>query len=179
MKIKEKIPGINQIVPVVAVTATLIYGGTTYRFIQEIPSWILFLTFQEILSNYAQALLFNLVEVLLVIGLIVFINLLLPERVFFKMFVARGSLLTGFSLGYLMYLAYAIGQSKLSQFPWHIFQWAPLIFPLIFLLAITLPYNRLIRKTAEDFADRAIILLYVWGLLSVLGLLLFLYNNLF
>ena len=179
MKIKEKIPGINQIAPVIAVTAMMLYGWTTYRVIQKLPSWLLFLTFQEIVSNYAQTLFFNLVEVLLVIGIIVFINLLLPQKFFLNMFVARGSMLSSLGLGYLMYLAFAIGQSKLSQFPWRTFQWAPLIFLVIFLVAIFLPYVGPIRKTVEDFADRAIILLYVWVPLTGLGLLLFLYNNLF
>jgi hypothetical protein len=179
MKIKDKIPGINQITPVLAITALLLYGWTFYRFIDKLPSWLLFSTFPEILSYYAQTLVLNLVEFLLVIGVIVLINFLLPRQFFMEMFVARGSLLSGFSLGYLMYLAFSIGQSKLSQFPWKIFQWAPFVFIAIFLLAIVLPYILPIRKIVEDFADRAIIFLYILAPLTGLGLLIFVFNNLF
>jgi len=176
MKIKEKLPSIHQIAPVLAVTAIMHYGWTTYRFIQKLPSWLLFLNFREILSNYAQTLVFNLAEVLLFISIIVVINLLLPRKLFMNMFIARGSLLASLSLGYLVYLALSIGQSKLSDFPWRIFQWAPLVTLVIFLLAIFLPYVALVRKIVEDLADRAIIILYVLVPLTGLGLLLFLYN---
>lgn len=179
MKLKEKIPSIAQVTPVLAVTAMMLYGWTTYRFIQKLPSWLLFLTTPEILANYTQTLVFNLVETLLVLGMILFLNLLVPKRFFGEMFIARGSLLSGLGLGYLMYLAYAIGASKLSQFPWRIFQWSPLVYLAILFLAVVLPYSDRVRKVVENFADRAIIFLYILTPLTGIGLLFFIYKNLF
>jgi hypothetical protein len=179
MKIKEKIPSTTQIAPVLAVTAVMLYGWTTFRFIQKLPSWLLFLNLKEILSNYSQTLVLNFLEVLLVIGTILLVNLLLPKKLFMDLFIARGSLLSGLGLAYLMYLAFAIGQSKLSAFPWRTFRWAPLVFLVVFVAAIALPLVVPVRKVVEDFADRAIIILYILAPLTVLGLLLFLVNNLF
>ncbi len=168
-----------QITPVLAVTALMLYGWTTYRFLQKLPSWLLFLTFPEILANYSQTLIFNLVETLLVMGGMLLLNLLLPKKLFGDLFVARGALLSGLGLGYLMYLAYDIGASKLSQFPWHTFGLAPVFFLLIFILAIFLPQYGSVRRVVEDFADRTIIFLYLLTPLTGAGLLLFLYKNLF
>jgi hypothetical protein len=176
MKITNKVPRANQITPVLAVTAIILYGWTTFRFIQKLPSWLLFLDFREILSNYAQTLVINLAEVLLFIGLIIVINFLLPRRLFMEMFVARGSLLAAINLGLLIYFSISIGQSKLSDFPWRVFQWAPLELLLGFLMAIFLPYVKSIRKVVEDIADRAIVFLYILAPLTGFGILFFLYN---
>ncbi len=179
MPLRNRIPRLQQIAPVFAVVCMLIYGWTTYRFIQKLPSWLLYLNVQEILSNYSHTLVFNFLEALLITCLVILLNFLLPAKLFMDMFVARASLLAAFGLGYLIFLALAVGQSKLSQFPQELFRWAPLVFAVILLLAIYLPHNLRIRKSVEFFADRAVIFLYVLLPLTALGGLMFLAGNLF
>ena len=70
----------------------MIYGWTTYSFIRRLPSWLYYLKFQEILSNYSYAAIINFLEALLFMGGILVINFLLPRRLFLDLFVARGSL---------------------------------------------------------------------------------------
>ena len=179
MKIRWKLPNRRQFAQVFAVASLLIYGWTTYRFLEKLPSWLFYLTFSEILANYSYTLVFNLLEALLFSSLILLLNLLLPTKYFMERFVARGSLLAIFSLGYLSYLALAVGQSKASQFPMELFKWAPLVLLVILIVSILLPRIEWIQKITNEFADRAVIFLYILLPLSGLGVLLFGINNLF
>lgn len=178
MKLRNKFPNAGQVAQVFAVAAVMIYGWTTYRLIQKLPSWLYYLNFQEILSNTSYTLVFDFMETLLFVGAILVINLLLPKKFFLDFFVARGSLLSVLGLGYLVYLALAVGASKATQFPMDLFRWAPLVFLAILALAIFLPRVQTIRKVTEDFANRAVIFLYILLPLTGLGTLVFVINNL-
>jgi hypothetical protein len=105
MKISSKLPGKQQIAQVFAVISILLYGWTTYRFIEKLPSWLYYLNVGEIISNYSFTLVLNFLEALLFISLVLVIGFLLPRRFFMQRFVAHGSLLAIFCLGYLIYLA--------------------------------------------------------------------------
>ncbi len=179
MKLRSKIPATGQIVQVFAVTSLMIYGWTTYGFIKRLPSWLYYLNFQEILSNYSYAAAFNFVETLLVMAVILIVNLVLPRKLFMERFVARGSLFSIFSMGYLIYLALAVGESKAFQFPAKLFDRIPLMLAGLLLVALLLPFMDIIQKAAENFADRAVIFLYILMPLTAVGILVFLFNNLF
>jgi hypothetical protein len=178
MKLRNKFPTAAQVAQVFAVASIMIYGWTTYRLIQKLPSWLYYLNFKEILSNTSYTLVFNFMETLLFVGLILLLNLLLPKKFFLDFFVARGSLLSIFGLGYLIYLALAVGASKATQFPMDMFRWAPLVFLAILAFAIFLPHIEIIRRVTEDFANRAVIFLYILLPLTSLGTLIFIVNNL-
>jgi hypothetical protein len=178
MKLRNKFPTAAQVAQVFAVASIMIYGWTTYRLIQKLPSWLYYLNFKEILSNTSYTLVFDFVETLLFVGMILLLNFLLPKKFFLDFFVARGSLLSIFGLGYLIYLALAVGASKATQFPMDMFRWAPLVFLVILALAIFLPRIETVRKVTEDFANRAVIFLYILLPLTSLGTLIFIVNNL-
>lgn len=95
------------------------------------------------------------------------------------MFVARGSLLAVIGIGYLIYLAVAIGDSKATQFPWELFGFAKYIIPAILVTSILLPLVTPVRKALETFAENATIFLYLLLPLSAVGLLVVVANNLF
>ena len=157
----------------------MIYGWTTYSFIRRLPSWLYYLKFQEILSNYSYAAIINFLEALLFMGGILVINFLLPRRLFLDLFVARGSLFAVLGVGYLIYLALAVGQSKAFQFPEELFLWAPAVFLALLVVVLFLARVEAVRRISEDFADRAVIFLYVLLPLTSVGLLVFLFNNIF
>lgn len=177
--LRARLPSFNQLIPVFAVASTLIYGWTLYRVTDKLPSWLLYLNLMEIVSNYAYALVFNFLESCLVLGAVLTISMLLPKRFFGDMFVARGSLFAMLEIGYLIYLALAVGESKASQFPWEIFRWSVFILAGLFVLSVFLPLVAAIRRAAEGFADRAIIFLYLLVPLSSLAFIIVLFNNLF
>lgn len=179
MKISGKFPNVKQVTQVFAVASIMIYGWTTYRFIEKLPGWLYYLEIQEILSNYSYALVFDFLEALLFIGFILIVNLFLPENLFKWLFVARGTFFAIFGFSYLIYLARAIGESKASQFPEDLVKWAPLVLITILSSTLFLPRVVMIRRIMEDFAERAVIFLYVLLPLTGVGLLLFLFNNLF
>ena len=178
MQISSKLPGKQQIAQVFAVISILLYGWTTYRFIQKLPSWLYYLNVGEIISNYSFTLVLNFLEALLFISLVVVIGFLLPKRFFMERFVAHGSLLAIFGLGYLIYLASAIGQSKSSQFPSELFSWTSFIFVIILFLAIVLPFLKPVERITDGFADRAVVFLYILLPMTGLGILIFLFDNL-
>lgn len=177
--LRDRFPKSQQIVSVFAVTSMLIYGWTTYRFLQKLPSWLFYLNFQEIFSNYSYTLAFNFVECLIFISAIILLNLILPKKLFMDMFVARGSLFALFGIGYLIYLAVAIGESKATQFPKDLFDWAPYIGLVILVFSILLPLVVPVRKALETFAENATIFLYILIPLSAAGFLVVAANNLF
>jgi len=179
MRLRDRVPKFDQIVPVFAVTSLFVYGWTTYRFLQKLPSWLYYLNTREILLNLSHTLVINFVECALILGALVALSILLPRKIFGDTFVARASLLSILGLGYLIYLAFIIGESKASQFPMDVFALVPLIGLLILGLSVFLPLISVVRSVLEDFADRAIVFLYLLVPLSALAGLVFLVNNLF
>src|SRR5512143_3853967 len=179
MNLRAKIPSSTQTAQVFAVTCLVIYGWTTYRFIDTLPSWLYYLHFGEILSNYAYTAVIDFLEALIFVGAILLLNLLLPRKLFFDRFVARGSLVSLFGAGYLIYLALRVGASKAFQFPETLFAWAPVVFLVLLIAAVSLAIWEPVRKAVEDFADRALILLYVLLPLTALGLVVLVFNLIF
>ena len=177
INLRDRFPKFQQIAAVFAVTSMLIYGWTTYRFIQKLPSWLYYLNFQEIFSNYSYTLVFNFAECLIFVSAVILLSFILPKRIFMELFVARGSLLALFGIGYLMYIATSIGASKATQFPWDLFTWTPYIVVAILLLSIAMPLIAPIRKVLETFAENATIFLYILVPLSALGLLIVVLKN--
>lgn len=179
MNLRERFPKFNQIIPVFAVLSLFVYGWTTYRILQKLPSWLYYLTVREILLNLSYTLAFNFVESLLLLCMLVVLSAVLPKKIFGDMFVARSALLAILGLGYLIYLALVIGQSKASQFPMEIFKLLPIVGVVIFGASIFLPLLSIARLILEDFADRAITFLYLLVPLSTVAGVVFIVNNLF
>lgn len=179
MPLRDRVPKFDQIIPVFAVTSLFIYGWTTYRFLQKLPSWLYYLNVREIFLNLSHTLVFNFVECALILGALVALGIVLPRRFFGDAFVARASLLSMLGLGYLIYLALIIGESKASQFPMDVFTLVPAVGLVILMLSVFLPLISVVRVFLEDFADRAIVFLYLLVPLSAVAGVVFLVNNIF
>ena len=179
MNRRSKLPSTGQVAQVFAVTCLMIYGWTLYRFLERLPSYLYYLNFGEIASIYSYALVINLVEALLFLAGIYLVNLLLPRRLFSERFVARGALFSVLGVGYLIYVALAVGESKAFQFPEELLAWSPLVLLGILVLVILATLVNGLNKVSEGFADRAVIFLYILLPVTAAGLLVFLLNNLF
>ena len=172
INLRDRFPKFQQSAAVFAVASMLFYGWETYRFIQKLPSWLFYLNLQEIFSNYSYLLVFSFVECLIFVSAVILLNFLLPKKIFMDMFVARASLLALFGIGYLIYLAIAIGESKATQFPFDLFDRVPYIGLAILVFSIVLPLIAPVRKVLETFAENATIPL------SAVGVVVFVINNL-
>jgi hypothetical protein len=93
--------------------------------------------------------------------------------------MACGALFAIFEISHLMVLTRAIGLSGTTEIPWRTLQQAPLIASAALLLSVVMPALTPIQKFVEAFADRSVIFLYILMPLSVLGLLIIVFNNLF
>ena len=144
----------------------------------KLPSWLLYLQFQEIFSNFSYALVINFLESVLVVSLIIGFSITIPKKYFAENFVAQGVLLSILGVSYLMYLANIVGQSKANEFPWETFKLAPVLGGIILLLPLIVPRIPIVRNVLEDFADRATIFLYILVPLSALGGIVIIINNL-
>ena len=133
--ILHRFPKFSKILPVFAVVEFFAYGRTLYTFAFKLPSWLLFQTLGEALSNLAYGLAYNLFESLAILLVLVIIAFLLPARFFKDVFVERGTWLTVFLLGsILVYFKYysSIGPDFLA----HIYIWAG----VTLLLAVPVSY---------------------------------------
>jgi hypothetical protein len=175
---KDRLPPFQQIVPVFAVTNMMFFGWTAFRFSQKLPSFLLYLRLDEIVSTYSYALVTDFMESLIYIFVVALVGFVLPKRLFRESFIARGSLLSLLGIGYLMYLAFAVGQSKSMDFPWDVFAQAPAWAFGILSASVVLPLFAPIRSAVESFADRAVIFLYILAPLSAVGALIVLVNQL-
>ena len=175
--LKDRLPQLQQIIPVFAVTSMMFFGWTAFRFSQKLPSLLLYLGLDEIISIYSYALTTDFLESMIYSIVISVVGFVLPKRLFRESFIARGSLLSLLGVGYLMYLAFIVGQSKSMEFPWDVIVWAPAWAVAILLASIVLPFIAPIRTVVESFADRAIIFLYILMPLSAVSILIVIVNQ--
>lgn len=179
MSFLKRSPTFQQVMRVFAITSMLVYGWTTYRMLVKLPSWLLYLNAYEVLSGFCYAWVFNFLECVLVTGALTGLTWLLPRRFFAERFVSRGAALVLLGGGYLIYLALSVGQSKANLFPWDVFAWSPFIMALILIVAfVVVPRFELINRFLEDLADRALVFLYVFIPLTVIGFVIVAVNNL-
>lgn len=179
MILRDRFPKFNQIIPVFAVVSMFVYGWTTYRVLQKLPSWLYYLNVREILFNLSHTLVINFIESFLVLCMLVILSAVLPKNLFGDIFIARGTLLAILGLGYLIYLALVIGQSKASQFPMEMFNLVPIVGLVILGLSVFLPLVSIARSILEGFADRAVVFLYILVPLSAVAGVIFVVSNLF
>ena len=178
MTLLEKLPKPSKLWPVYAVIVLMIYGWTIRWFIWKLSSWLYYLRLDEILAILSYAFTVDLLESLLVLGLIVALALILPKAWFEEEFVARGTLLALLGLGYSIYIA-SLFQDR-NDFPRSfILRSFPVALIASLLLSYAAPRLRWAKWALEEFANRATIFLYILVPLSLISLLIVIWRNLF
>ncbi|MBV6396479.1 MAG: hypothetical protein HFACDABA_02077 [Anaerolineales bacterium] len=90
---KNRFPTLTQIIPVLSILCVLFYGWTAVMFLWKLSSWLFFLTFGEIAVLAAYASVTNLVESLVLLGILLLAAALLPARWLKDDFSLRGGAL--------------------------------------------------------------------------------------
>lgn len=172
----KKFPTLKQIMPVYALIVAVIYYWALLHFFWRIPSWILYSSVGDILSNLAYLLVVNLIESLMVLLVPIVLSLALPQKWFNDRFVTKGLLLVSFGLAYLIYFDKQIQAN--APFPYELIKWTPIVALLMLALVFVLDRIEILGKFLTELADRLTIFVYILVPLSLLSALVVLIRNL-
>jgi hypothetical protein len=176
--LKSRLPASSAILPVFAVISFLVYGWTLVIFFWKLPSWVMFLTLDEILVNLAYAMTAALLESLAVLGLFLLLSILLPAAMMKDVFVTRGTVAALIGLGSIMLYMYRfseVGYSFLDD----LLLWNLSSLALTLLLTFLAPRLNFIVRLAAWTSDRVTVFVYLFLPISALSLIVVLYRNLF
>lgn len=102
---KKRLPKPQAILQVYAVIAVLFSAWTITAFLWKLPAWLLILNLGELLTVFSYGMVANLIESLIVLGLLLTACILLPSSVLRDEFALRGTILAMGLVGALMVLA--------------------------------------------------------------------------
>ncbi|MGH9786042.1 MAG: hypothetical protein ACRD88_17875, partial [Terriglobia bacterium] len=159
MDISKRLPSRAELAPVYAVIVMMVYSWTILWFYYNLPGWLGFLNFGEVIGIFAYSMTTNFLESLAVLAGIVLCAVILPRRWFSDAFVARGAALAMLVLGLMMYIAKQFETKE--YYPAELIRWSPALLAVAFVLVFLLGRVMFLRKAIEFFADRAIIFLYI------------------
>jgi hypothetical protein len=171
----HRFPSFRENIQVYAVVAVPVYAWTMLWLFWELPSWLNFLTIQEIVPIFAYALTTNLLESMLILAGLNLLCFLLPKQWFQDSFVARSLLFILPVLGYLMYFASLFGME--SDPPTALLLWSPVVFIAFFFASLFLGRIAMIKNLTEGIADRLTVFLYLIIPSSLFALLFVLARN--
>lgn len=177
MAIFKRLPLLEQVAAVYAVSVLVIYSWTILWFFWKFPSWLYYLSVWEITKVFCYAIATNLLESLATLVPLLVLAVILPRQWFYEGFVARSVSVLLVGLGYMMYLANQF-QGK-EDYPSAVIRLIPLALLAIFLAAFLVGRIAFLRAVIEGFAERATVFLYISIPLSLACLLVVLAQLLF
>lgn len=174
--IKKRLPSFASLTQVYSVIAILVYGWTIYRYVWRLPSWLHYLTMGELVGLFSYAMLTGLVESLLILGILVSISALLPERFLLDNFIVRG---TAFSLGLLIplivfWVLYEQMSSLLGNYQ---VMWTIGTIIVTILLVVLSARIRWLAALLSALSDRFVVFLFLLMPLTFLGLVIVVIRN--
>jgi len=179
----KELPPKSEIAPIFATIVFPIYSWTIYRLLWNLPSWLKDLfSIWDMLILIAYGLAFALIESLTILGFVLFLRVVLPEKYFKDKFVAQGT-----AMLWVFFISTIVAQYTIASF---IFNWRPkefavystLLLAACILLIAVLPRVLIHRFTKlESFfaslADRMTIFLFIYLPLGVLSLIVVILRN--
>lgn len=167
-----RLPEIQSIVAVFAVTSVVLYGWTILEVGWKLRSWLYNLNVWEIFSVFSYLMVLNFLEAALALLGLILLSLLLPVKVMREAFVARGVIIVLCILGSMLLHLKLISNHDLAEtnFVQSLRLWWLVTFMLTVVLAWFVPRIPLVVKALKEFADRAIVFLFILLPLSAVGL---------
>lgn len=168
----ERLPKRQQILGLYAVIVFLIYSWTLLVSFYKFPSWILYLTINQILTIYAYIFSTNFIESLFILVCVLILDMtvfvLLKNR---NEFQSRSTVLAIFVLASVMWrLLLFQNYEDTSVLVSGEFLWWTVTFLLAVPSAILISKIGRARSLIETFAERAIVFLYVYLPFSLISL---------
>ena len=176
--LKNRLPGLQQIIAVYGLISLIIYCWTLIWFFWKLPSWEYFMNMGEIAIVIAYAMATNFIESLTALLMLLFICVILPAKWLRDVFLSSGSLLVILSLGYMMYISSHIASND-DSYPTNIVRLIPVVGLLILVLAFLVGRIGFLQKLFEELADRAVIFFYIFLPLGFISFLVVMARNIF
>jgi hypothetical protein len=176
--ILQRLPPRTSIVSVYAVTCFIVYSWTILIAFWKFPSWLYYLTVDEIMGINAYAFAVNLLESIFVLGILLFLCVILPASFLKNDFTVRGTIILVCLLGSAMLHLYVNrdGESLENFIATMQIWWASTLVVLAVLLGVSMKVQR-VRAVVANIADRLIILLYVFMPLSLISIIIIILRN--
>jgi hypothetical protein len=103
-KIKSKLPTRQEVFAVFSVAVFITFTWAIYRMFYQVPSWLFYLNLNNILTISAYVVGFAFLESAFLLGFLIILPIVYPERYFKKKFVAQSSIiLLALTIGALLY----------------------------------------------------------------------------
>ena len=179
--LRTRFPARQDILPVFAVIAVVVYSWTLYRLAYFIPGWLKAMTLGESLAVAAYGFVFDLFESLLILLALLCLAFILPARLFREKFTSQSVIIVLVMAVAAITLQDNIAifyDSQPDQFRYALLG-ALLFFVVLWLLSFILAHRiGAFDRWLRSLADRAIVFLYLYVPLSIIGLLVVFVRNL-
>jgi len=174
----SRFPAKQDVIPVYAVIASIAFGWSFVLFLWKLPSWLLFLQLDEILTILAYVFSVNLLESLGFLAFLLLLSFFLPAGLLKDKFVVRGGFISLSVLGSIaIYINRYMenGQGFIKYFPvWMI----ATVFIAILLCVISTRFS-FFSSVILWLADRLTVFLYILVPLSSISLGLVILRGMF
>jgi len=170
--LKNRLPKWDQIIPVYAVIAFMMFAWAIVIALWKIPAWLYFQTILEIFAILASVFSQIFFESVLVLGILLVVCFLLPPKLLKNDFAVRGTWMSFTVIGSMMLYVDFLFQ---LQLPFEIWLAATLAFAILLGYAST----RIgwLTKATLEISDRLIIFLYLLIPISLVSVLTALIRN--
>lgn len=167
--VRKKLPPLHDILNLYATIVFLIYGWAIVAFFRKLPSWLYFLSLQEIGAILCYVLVSSLFESMTLLFLFLLAGLIFPSRLFVDKFVLRGTII----ICILTFWMALFNLITLIQLPTgeDLISFGLATFLTISLAIFAADRISAVRKMMLALSDRLTVFLYVWLPLSVVGIL--------
>ena len=178
--LRNRFPTRGDLFSALAFTSFLVYGRMLFVFVWKVPSWLMFLTMDKILSILCYGLVVAFLES---VGYVLFLALVcsvLPPRWFRQDFVLRSVwMITIWLVSWNLFFIrmFSLGLDGGLQVLAYIYPWLIATLMLVVLFYFLSIRIRALKSTALWLADRTLIYLFLLLPASLLGLLVVLVRN--
>lgn len=177
-RILKRFPARKDILSVYAVVCFMTYSWTILSAFWKLPSWVYNLTVDEIIGVNAYAFTLNLVESLLIMGVLLFFCLVLPAGFLKDDFTVRGTTIALCLLASAMLHLYVNREvDSYENFIATMQTWWLVTLLVLAVLLLIAAKIRLVRVALAELADRLTILLYLFLPLSLIGIVIVIFRN--
>jgi hypothetical protein len=176
-----RLPNRQKILGVYAVIVFLVYSWTLFTSFYKLPSWMFYLTIGQILSVYAYAFSVDLLESILALAGVLFLDLTLFMALRnMEEFQSRSILVIfGVLISSVLRFIFFPDYEDIEKFLSGELVWWAIALPLGLIVAVAASKSNWVKKILEGVAERATVFLYIYLPLSLVSLVIVIIRNIY